>query len=256
MSRILKQARLSKKRRQLKNEPIEIVEEIFGDSDEVISEEEEEKESPRSPEEEAFLILERAKASANELVEKTKHDGVEIERRSREEGYKKGYDEGYELAYKEGLEAGRKELEGIVSALRTALQGITELKKDLHRETEEEIVEIIIGALRKILMDEVQTNPETVFSTVKNALKRARDKERIIIRVNPEDIQTIKNHKQELLEQIDGIKHLEFEEDSKIGRGGCILESDSGKIDARLENQLMAVEQALRSGGDLRVESK
>lgn len=247
MSKVLKQARVSKRRRQLKNKPIEIIEEpikVGADEDHLEDEDRE-----RSPQEEAFFILEKAKAHASEIVAKAKSDSEEMERLSREKGFNDGYEEGLQ----KGLESGQNELGAVVESLKSAIQEMRELKEDLHDKVKDELVDLIIDTTGKIVASEIETNRNVVVNTVKNALEKVRDKDRIIVRLNPEDIESIKVHKQELLNQIDGINHLEVTEDPKISRGSCLVESDSGKIDARVETKLLRVGEALKTGGDLPV---
>ena len=45
---------------------------------------------------------------------------------------------------------------------------------------------------------------------------------------------------------VDGIKHLVIERDDAISRGGAIVETDYGSIDARIERRLEEVEKALK----------
>ena len=67
------------------------------------------------------------------------------------------------------------------------------------------------------------------------------------IRISPSDLQVLKNARTELSDLVDNIQGVTFEEDETILHGGCIIETTSGDIDARVEKQLEAVEEALKS---------
>jgi len=55
----------------------------------------------------------------------------------------------------------------------------------------------------------------------------------------------VKEHRQDLITLLDGIDHLEITDDQRVGKGGCIIETNAGNIDARIETQLEQVEKAL-----------
>ena len=76
------------------------------------------------------------------------------------------------------------------------------------------------------------------LSVTRNALRRVVEGGTLRIRVNAEDLQTVRGNREELLTLVDNIRHVEIIEDRRVGAGGCIVETDAGSIDARLETQL------------------
>ncbi|MBW2170284.1 MAG: hypothetical protein JRG69_13695, partial [Deltaproteobacteria bacterium] len=94
---------------------------------------------------------------------------------------------------------------------------------------------------------EVATNKEVILRVVKEALKKVVDHERIKIRISPSDLQVCKNAKFQFSDLIDNIESITFEEDDTILDGGCVIETDSGDIDARIEKQLQVVEETFKS---------
>ena len=68
-----------------------------------------------------------------------------------------------------------------------------------------------------------------------------KDREQVRIRVNPDDYHIVNNDRASLMRMVEGLKDFELAIDSKVARGGCIIETNLGNIDARLETQLSAI---------------
>ena len=100
---------------------------------------------------------------------------------------------------------------------------------------------------RKIVCHEITSNKEIILGIVKAAIKKTVDHEEIKIRISPSDLQVLKNARVELSNLVDNIQGVTIEEDETILHGGCVIETASGEIDARIDKQLEAVEEAFMS---------
>ena len=171
-------------------------------------------------------------------------DGPE-ERAARieEEAYAQGFTKGE----KDGLESGKEKLEPVLKNFREALLRLEEIRKEIYLNAEKDIVNLVLAITRKIVCHEITSNKEVILRIVKEAIKKVVDHEEIKIRISPSDLQVLKNARTELSNLVDNIQGVTFEEDETILHGGCIIETTSGDIDARIEKQLEAVEEALKS---------
>jgi flagellar biosynthesis/type III secretory pathway protein FliH len=66
-----------------------------------------------------------------------------------------------------------------------------------------------------------------------------------MVRLHPEDYRRLQENGDEFREVIDRTRRLNFREDETIARGGCVLETEVGTIDAQLETQMAAIRKAL-----------
>ena len=71
------------------------------------------------------------------------------------------------------------------------------------------------------------------------------DKDSVIVKVNPDDLELINSISDDSSLSLKDFKRLEFKEDGHVERGGCIVETNSGTIDARLSVQLEEIESEL-----------
>ena len=160
---------------------------------------------------------------------------------------RQAYGKGYKEGKKVGIETEGKKVE---SALNTLHQVVVELKKirtALYRNAEKETVNLALAIAAKIVRHEIAINKDVVLSIVKEALKKLVDYDRVIIRVSPSDYQFLKTQKHQFLHLVENKETMTFEEDETILSGGCLIETNLGDIDARIEKQLETVEEALRS---------
>ena len=74
------------------------------------------------------------------------------------------------------------------------------------------------------------------------ALKKVKSRGDIIIRVNLADLQLATAHKEDFIKRLEISKSIQIIEDSSVDRGGCIIETDFGEIDARIASQLAELE--------------
>jgi flagellar assembly protein FliH len=68
--------------------------------------------------------------------------------------------------------------------------------------------------------------------------------------MNPGDLQFINETKYQLSHLAADVNSVTIEAEESIQSGGCIIETDLGEIDARIEKQLQAVEESFRNARD------
>jgi len=100
---------------------------------------------------------------------------------------------------------------------------------------------VVISAVRKIIGD--YDNEKLVLEAVKKGLLPVYNSKKVAIRVNPQSIPFLSS-------QLDSLKHeidfLEILPDHKLGETDCIIESDIGIVDASIDSQLKAIEDAVK----------
>ena len=157
-------------------------------------------------------------------------------------GHQKGFEEGYTQASIEARNYVVTEFERERGLYRADIEAFLEVieveRQKAWVKMEVQIVQLTADAVRHIIKIESQENKSLVLATVQNAMRRVAESTTLRIRVNPADLETVRNYRVEILEMLDGIKHLEINEDRRVGQGGCVLETEAGNIDARMETQL------------------
>ena len=196
--------------------------------------------------EESKKIIEDAKLQINAMQEQQRQ---EYQRKT--ENIKKEENEIYEKAQKEGSAKGYKEGKDEIQRLVQTLSNIITEASDLHKKiivaSEKQMVEQILLIARKVIKDETNTRKTIVVNNVKSALKNMSQCEKVKIRVNVQDLEVSSEHKKEFIHLLQENAVVTILEDSRIEKGGCVVESNIGSIDAKISTQLALIEQAIQS---------
>jgi len=145
-----------------------------------------------------------------------------------------------EQATEEGRARGLAEWNHILAA---ASQRADQLTKSW----EETMLRLSVRVAEKIIGEQLKLRPETIVEIVRQVLKGARPGKHLTIQVNPEELQQVRDHIDSL--QAPGASsEIEIVASTSVLPGGCVIESELGIIDARLETQLQCLQDALVRG--------
>ena len=186
-----------------------------------------------------------ADATGNDLTARIAR--MEVEAAQREEAaYAKGFRQGESA----GRKAGLQEVSPVLERFRMSISQVEKFRKAIYHNAEQESVALALAVAAKIVGYEVSVNGEVILHTVRQALNKVVDHERIRIKLNPSDLTMLQNHLLLLNDQAQDLERIAFEADERITSGGCLIETNFGDIDAKIESQLKTVEQALRLAVD------
>jgi len=84
----------------------------------------------------------------------------------------------------------------------------------------------------------VAENRNVIRELVSESIKRLRTREQVVVRVNEEDLENLKEYKSELIMIIDSLEDVDIVADAKVDRGGCIVETENSMVDSRIETRM------------------
>lgn len=179
-------------------------------------------------------IVEEARLCAEEIVRRAAVEADAIGRHAREAGYR------------DGLKAGDAQARAGLARALALVQRAAAASKETHdallRGAEREAVELAVEAARQVIGAAVERDPGLVAATVRRALERAGALNVVRVRLHPGDEDRVRA----TLTEAHG-RALPFEvlADGAVSVGGCIVDTDAGRIDARLDVQLEQIAQSL-----------
>ena len=154
----------------------------------------------------------------------------------RDEGYIRGFKKGEA----DGLYSTEKKLQPLLKSLKQAVLALENARRELRSQMEREAVELALAVAEKVISREISINRDVVVDVLRTALKQAHGHERVAIRVSPEDFQFLKHGGERISGFPEDVTKI-IEEDKSIAKGGCIVETNLGDVDARIEKQLQSV---------------
>lgn len=137
-----------------------------------------------------------------------------------------------------GLEAAQRQAEPLLAALGDAVEGVHALRAELSETLEREAVELALAIAERIVAGALEAQPERVVDVVRGALRRLAERQRVTVLVNPEDLALVSESAARLRSELGGLEHCEIQADRRVGRGGAVVRTVEGEIDARVETQL------------------
>ncbi|MBN1847719.1 MAG: hypothetical protein JW932_03960 [Deltaproteobacteria bacterium] len=157
---------------------------------------------------------------------------------------KEAYEKGFEQGQKDGLSLEQKKIEEMGKEFVALCSSISDLKAVIYSESEKELLKLCLAITKKIIHTEVQTNKEIIQNTVRSALKYVADKRRIRIIINPDDMEDVKRLLPDLSKFAKG-GQFQLTEDHAVERGGCIIETGFGRINASIDQQFNVIEEEI-----------
>lgn len=185
-------------------------------------------------ENQAQEIIKKAEAQAAQILEEAQIRRQTIENESRQKGYDEGRAEGYDQ--------GKQEVERLTERMHKILDAVMLRREEILRETETQIVELVILMSRKVIKILSENQKNVVMANVLAALKKVKNRGNVTLRVNLEDVKLTSEHADEFIKHVENVEGLTVLEDSAVEKGGCIVETDFGAIDARISSQLTELE--------------
>lgn len=154
------------------------------------------------------------------------------------EAYARGYQEGYAAC----VAATNAEIEKQINGFKSMVEDLASQRSRLIRESEEAVLRLVCAIANRIVRKVAEIKQDLIVEVVRNAVSRLAERQRIVIRVNPQDAEILKKHDQAWLSSYDSV---EIKPDRRIKRGGCLVDGEFGIVDAELDRQIEVIEKAL-----------
>lgn len=182
-------------------------------------------------------IIANAKSEAEKIIQDAHLEEQKIKDDAKQDGFKQGHDDGYS--------AGESEIERLVERLRKMVEALMLRREEILKETEQQIVELVILMTRKVVKIISETQKTAIMSNVLAALKKVKSRGNVILHVNLEDLKLASANADEFIKRVENIQGITVVEDSTVEKGGCVVETDFGAIDARISSQLSELEEKI-----------
>jgi flagellar assembly protein FliH len=184
----------------------------------------------------AEALLRAAQERATALLADTQKLAAESEANAQREGYERG------LA--EGRAAAQSEMDEMLATMRNLIEMARAERHKIIESAEPEIVRLAVSIAERILHQHVAVDRNAVLEMARSAIMRIVHRETVTVRVNPADIETMREHREQLMAMND-IDNLRIIEDQRVDRGGVVLETEAGTVDAKISTQLREVRRLL-----------
>ena len=151
----------------------------------------------------------------------------------------------------EGYEAGRAEalaaLSPALEALQTAVAAAHEERLAAADQLELHAVDLSLFLAEKVLGGALAVQPDRVIEAVRGALRGIVERERVTVLVHPSDLELVREAMDEMRATLGGIEHCEVQAERRVSRGGAIVRTQDGDVDARVETKLQRAREVVEA---------
>ncbi len=152
-----------------------------------------------------------------------------------------------ESALKEGYEEGLEKAKSDIEELNNSLNQFMSAKQEVFEYIAPDILEISVDIAKKIIKQEISQDPQILFNTIVDVLKTlSKEEAKVTLRVNPAEVNNIKQAVPELLELAGIDTKVVVLADEEVSEGGCLVTTTNGIVDATIETRIAVVSKALR----------
>jgi len=146
--------------------------------------------------------------------------------------------------YAEGLAVGRVEGEQACGRMKQLAESFSSTLDNLDFRLADMVLELALDVARQVVAGELAAHPERILDVVNLALKQMAETSREArLLLNPDDAALVRPHLDQVLDK----NRLRIVEDARIVRGGCLIETSQGDLDATLPARWRQVVQVLGS---------
>lgn len=155
-----------------------------------------------------------------------------------------------EQAEEEGFEEGLAQAETALTELRQSLNQLLSGREEALQSVAKDIGALAVEVAARIIKTEVSCDENLVMSLVKDTIQKlGRNPKSVLVKIHPDDASNVRQFLKG-----DGIPNLNAEviimEDDGVDLGSCVVETNSGLIDASFGTQLGILRRLLSTGGE------
>ncbi len=212
----------------------------------------------RRKNDQAKKVRQEAEDQARAIVEQARQEAARVEQEARDrvaalekETSNKGFEEGRQA----GFQTGEAEVKRLVERLHVVLTSAIEKRNQIIEETESQLINLVLQISQKVIKVLSENQKNVVINNVIQSLRKLKSRGDVVIRVNLADLELTTQHTQDFLKSVENVKSITVLEDSTVDKGGCVIETDFGEIDARISSQLQEIEERILELAPIRTRS-
>lgn len=168
--------------------------------------------------------------------------GLEAERdRLRDEARR----EGFELARQDAVEHARQEAAPLADLLRKAAAGVAESRAALIAEAERELLVLTMVVATKVVKTEIQAGRPVVEANLRRAIELTAKRHELKVLLHADDLARVNLFLPDLGREFSDLGAVALESSPTVDRGGVIVQTREGSVDATIAGQLDSIEKGL-----------
>lgn len=190
----------------------------------------------------AERIIDEGRERAEALVARARDEAEQIRHDAREEAWAEAFADAKARLDATLKESVAEQTAAFEQARTAVLERIDASLEERLDQLEQQLAGLVAAMAEKVIRRSVEDDAQVVVDVVRATIEEAVGARRFTVRVPAPDEDLVREATAELLAAADGAERLEIVPDEAIGPGGCIVETERGRFDARIETQIELLE--------------
>ncbi len=182
---------------------------------------------------------------ARSIVREAEAARDRIREEARRAGYEEGLAEGREAAGRAERERIARESDGLADALRAAAGALEAARVRIAAEAERDLVRLAVRVAERIVKAEIGAGRPVAAANLRRAVELTVRRREVKARVHPADRAALEACLPGLLREVSDLGSVVLEADPSVPRGGCVVVTPEGSVDASVLAQLEEIERGL-----------
>ncbi|NTV14040.1 MAG: hypothetical protein HGA96_08975 [Desulfobulbaceae bacterium] len=144
-----------------------------------------------------------------------------------------------------GFNPQERQVNELLATLSENFSELSRLRKEVLTNSSDDMLRLVLAIAEQVIHCEVLSNPCIILATIEAALQAAIHADSYHVKVHPDDLALVREKKAQFMASISGLKNITIEGDATVSRGGCLVESELGQVDASIEGQLEELREKL-----------
>ncbi|HHY53625.1 MAG TPA: hypothetical protein GX499_10365 [Clostridiales bacterium] len=184
---------------------------------------------------EVAVIIEKAKADAERILNDARAQGVQMAEEARNNGYLEGFSRGYEEATQEF----HKQYDPLMVKIADVLDRLSDYEARLLREQEEYLVELAMTVAKKVIGQTLDTTPAAVVELLREAVEKAKGEKSIKVTLSPDLVPLHTRAGEEVRKLLaEAGAEVTLVTDEGLEPGSAFVETPKGMVDVSIHTQL------------------
>ena len=175
----------------------------------------------------------RMRAEADDILQKANEEAPRIRETAREEGFSSGYKDGEE----QGIISGTAKIEALALDLQSVVKKASHIRHDVLAVMRDEITALMEVCLDRMFMTINSVDAGLVARVAREAVKRLDDQERLVVRLNPGNLEQMASLAPTLWQELKNLPNINILADNNLHAGDCVIDTPITQIDATVETR-------------------
>lgn len=198
-------------------------------------------------------IVEKSQREAAGLIAEAHEDVRHVVETAADRGHAEGWSRGFEEGLRRGqdqamaqsLEECRLQIAALESGWTRALAEWQATRRRLFDDARDDVLEFALAVARKVIHRTIEADSSCVIDQIRAALALVNRRSALSIAINPADRAVVERALPAIVEASKTSADVVILDRGEVSRGGCIVNTAGGAIDAGIEIQMERIIEAL-----------